>query len=153
MKKPLVVGRILYFFGYPILWKMLHNTTRAYVLVVVGSEVLVTKNFLGFHKIWRLPGGGLKKGEDRKLAVIRELAEEVGITTEVDCLQLLNAKPLKAPTFGYDYYLYVLKLSKKPIITVDKHEIANAEFLDVKSPNLPELSDEAHNAIKLAKIG
>jgi 8-oxo-dGTP pyrophosphatase MutT (NUDIX family) len=40
--------------------------------------VLVT---LSYAKGWRLPGGGQKRGEDSRAAMIRELREEIGLTS------------------------------------------------------------------------
>lgn len=42
-----------------------------------GRLVLVT---LSYAPGWRLPGGGLKRGEERTAAMLRELREEIGLT-------------------------------------------------------------------------
>ncbi|WP_210528837.1 NUDIX domain-containing protein [Rubellimicrobium arenae] len=42
-----------------------------------GDLILVR---LTYAKGWRLPGGGLKRGEDPQEAVLRELREEIGLT-------------------------------------------------------------------------
>ena len=36
----------------------------------------------GKTKVFHLPGGGTKKGEDRKKAAVRELHEETGLKTK-----------------------------------------------------------------------
>jgi ADP-ribose pyrophosphatase YjhB (NUDIX family) len=36
---------------------------------------------LRYARGWRLPGGGLEAGEDLRTAVLRELAEEIGMTS------------------------------------------------------------------------
>ncbi len=42
-----------------------------------GKIVLVT---LSYAHGWRLPGGGQKKSEDSRTAILRELYEEIGLT-------------------------------------------------------------------------
>jgi len=60
----------------------------AYALVVRDSPeraVLLTRNSVrGPHPgQWSLPGGGIEHGEDPRDAVVREVAEETGLTAEV----------------------------------------------------------------------
>ena len=49
-------------------------------LTAQGNVVLVT---LSYAKGWRLPGGGLKTGEDPREAMLRELREEIGLTAHL----------------------------------------------------------------------
>ncbi|MCY7397108.1 MAG: NUDIX domain-containing protein [Nocardioides sp.] len=63
-----------------------HGATRrqrvsAYALVVREEWVLLTRNSgLGPHPgHWTLPGGGVEHGEDPRVAVVREVAEETGL--------------------------------------------------------------------------
>ena len=35
---------------------------------------------LSYARGWRLPGGGVKRNEDRQEAMLRELSEEIGLT-------------------------------------------------------------------------
>lgn len=43
-----------------------------------GRVILVR---LSYADGWRLPGGGVGRGEDRKTAILRELREEIGLVT------------------------------------------------------------------------
>lgn len=50
-------------------------------LTSAGKVVLVT---LSYAKGWRLPGGGLKAGEDPREGMLRELREEIGLAAHLD---------------------------------------------------------------------
>ena len=64
-----------------------HHKQRvaAYALVVRDGSVLLTRNSpRGPHPgFWTLPGGGLEHGEAPRDAVVREVAEETGLSCEV----------------------------------------------------------------------
>ena len=64
--------RLLWFFTNP-------GTEGAHAIPLTpdGKVVLVT---LSYARGWRLPGGGVKAGEDPEAAVLRELREEIGMT-------------------------------------------------------------------------
>lgn len=126
------------------------NSIRAYVLVCVNDEVLLTKNWLGMHKKWRLPGGGVQEGEDPVTAVVRELAEEVGIKAKKSEIVALTKKPLTS-VFNYKYHLYTLRREMKPQVTADEREILEATFFSATSIQNVQLSEEAEAALELAK--
>jgi 8-oxo-dGTP pyrophosphatase MutT (NUDIX family) len=67
--------RIVWFFTRPRT-KGVHGIP----LTPEGKVVLVT---LSYAKGWRLPGGGLKAGEDPSKAILRELREEIGLAAYV----------------------------------------------------------------------
>jgi 8-oxo-dGTP diphosphatase len=148
--RPYFLGKIVYFFGFPLFRILIRNTIRAYVIILVDNEVLVTKNWLGFQKKWRLPGGGVQKGERHIVAAQRELKEEVGIATHEQNLEPVGTKPFRS-SFNYDYYLYVLRLPEKPELAIDKREIVSAEFMLVEKLSALSISEEVQNFLRLAK--
>lgn len=148
MKPPKVIGKIIYFCGYPLFRLLIKGTTRAYVVVRVKDELLVTQNWLGFQKKWRLPGGGVHDGEAPVRAVQRELAEEVGIDAKEQ-----NLAPLGEFTseFNYQYSLFELSLPEKPELTVDEREILRAQFMPMADIANTYVSEEIRNFLKLVK--
>ncbi len=148
MKPPKVFGKIIYFCGYPVFRLLIKGTTRAYVVVRVKDELLVTQNWLGFQKKWRLPGGGVHDGEAPVHAVQRELAEEVGVRTNEQNLQLLGEFTSE---FNYQYSLFELTLPEKPELTVDEREILRAQFMPLADIANVYVSEEIRNFLKLVK--
>jgi 8-oxo-dGTP pyrophosphatase MutT (NUDIX family) len=148
--KPFFIGKIVYFFGYPVFRLLIKNTTRAYVIVRFGDELLLTKNWLGFQKKWRLPGGGVQAGELPLAAAKRELYEEVGIQADERDLHLLQKKPFRSK-FNYDYYLFTVTVLSRPKLSIDKKEILAAKFVNKDSVAQKHISEEVHNFLRLAK--
>jgi 8-oxo-dGTP pyrophosphatase MutT (NUDIX family) len=64
-----------------VTWFISRPRTRgahAVAFTIEGRLVLVR---LSYAKGWRLPGGGLKSGEEPEQAVLRELEEEIGMSS------------------------------------------------------------------------
>jgi ADP-ribose pyrophosphatase YjhB (NUDIX family) len=148
--RPFFIGKIVYFFGYPVFRVLIRNSTRAYVIVRVGDEILLTKNWLGFQKKWRLPGGGVLGGEQPIFAAQRELKEEVGLLLHEQNLIALQEQPFRSK-FNYDYYLFTLTLPEKPVLEIDNKEILSAEFMALSELGTMHISEEVCNFLRLAK--
>jgi 8-oxo-dGTP pyrophosphatase MutT (NUDIX family) len=85
------------------------NTLGARALVFNrDGQVLLVKHTYEPH--WYLPGGGVKKGESPKAAVIRELKEETG----------LIVAPYEPVLFGIYYHTY-LDVNDYPVIYIVKN--------------------------------
>lgn len=79
----------------------------ACALVDADGRVLLTqrpegKNLAG---LWEFPGGKVESGETPEAALIRELAEEIGITTKEACLA-----PLTFASHSYDAFHLLMPL-------------------------------------------
>ena len=90
----------------------------ACALVDADNRVLIAqrpqgKNLAG---LWEFPGGKLEPGETPEDCLVRELAEELAVTTKPACLA-----PLTFASHGYDAFhllmpLYVCRRWEGPVI-------------------------------------
>ncbi len=128
MHAPLIIGKISYVLGYPFIRLWLWRSHRVYVLIIVDDALLVSKNWLGLHRKWRLPGGGAHKGEDEKVALQREVQEELGIQINVSSAQKLTPQPIRSNK-GYSYSVYTVNLAQQPILAVNHAEIVATAWI------------------------
>ena len=128
---PLWLGKVGYIITRPGFYVLIRFTRRAYVVLRVKDEIIVTKDWLDMHKIWRLPGGGVKRSETPKIGAKRELKEEVGINIDINGLKLV--KKGVHPSFKYHFWVYELVLDKKPNISINRYELADARWIDVRN--------------------
>jgi 8-oxo-dGTP diphosphatase len=79
----------------------------ACALIDADGRVLVTQRPEGkqLAGLWEFPGGKLEPGERPEAALIRELAEELGIAVEEPCLA-----PLTFASYGYEGFHLLMPL-------------------------------------------
>lgn len=89
--------------------------------IVLNSEhhVLLVQHTYDPH--WYIPGGGVKKGESVKTAMLRELYEEVGVTV-IGEPQLLGI-----------YHHYILGVNDYPVVyLINNFSLTKARSLEIK---------------------
>ena len=85
------------------------NTIGSRAIVInPDGQILLVKHTYQPH--WYLPGGGVKKGESAKAALLRELKEEVGLVVNLEELIL----------YGIYHHIY-MGVNDYPIIYVVKN--------------------------------
>lgn len=79
----------------------------ACALIDADNRVLIAKRPAGksMAGLWEFPGGKLEAGERPEEALIRELQEELGIETKIDCLA-----PLSFASHAYDEFHLLMPL-------------------------------------------
>lgn len=79
----------------------------ACALVDADGRVLLSQRPEGkkLAGLWEFPGGKVEAGETPESALIRELAEELGVITKEDCLA-----PLTFASYGYDDFHLLMPL-------------------------------------------
>ena len=83
----------------------------AVVLIDVDGRVLLAERPAGKHLagLWEFPGGKVQPGETPEAALIRELAEELGIDVEASCLAPFTFASYAYPEFHLLMPLYVCR--------------------------------------------
>ncbi|TPF74758.1 (deoxy)nucleoside triphosphate pyrophosphohydrolase [Brucella gallinifaecis] len=79
----------------------------ACALVDADGRVLLAQRPEGkaLAGLWEFPGGKVESGETPEETLIRELQEEIGVTTKVDCLA-----PLTFASYSYDNFHLLMPL-------------------------------------------
>lgn len=147
-----IVGKTVFWLGWPVLWVYLHRSTRVRVIVVHNDRILMLKTWLSADK-WSLPGGGLHRGEDPKVGVMRELKEETGIVLSVDALLDIGGGTVTHHKLKYAYMAFVAVLDSKPQTKIQHLEIAEAEWVLIKNLNSKNTSHDALEVIARWKQG
>jgi ADP-ribose pyrophosphatase len=88
--------------------------------------------------LWEFPGGKLEEGESPEAALVRELQEELGITTKENCLA-----PLTFASHAYEKFhllmpLYVCRRYEGMAQPLEHEEIKWVRPKDLRSYPMPE---------------
>lgn len=67
---------------------------------------------------WGVPGGKLEKSETAKMAVIREIHEEVGLNIDNNALEMIGQLYCRLPNMDYAYYLFKQSFKDFPTINL-----------------------------------
>src|SRR6266851_2104138 len=83
----------------------------AVALIDTDGRVLIAERPEGKHLagLWEFPGGKVQPGETPEVALIRELAEELGIDVEASCLAPFTFASYAYPDFHLLMPLYVCR--------------------------------------------
>ena len=121
--KPLV-----YKYGYQVLrlyWYIRRPQTQGVrTLILCGDQILLIKHTYG-SMLWTTPGGGIKRGEDLKQTVRREVQEEVGLelSTVTKVGEVQHEKEFKRDTIHV-----FLSRTQQTDLQIDQAEIAEARW-------------------------
>ena len=142
-----LVGKVLFWLGYPVLWLCLHNTLRTRVLVIVGEEVLLLQSWPG-NGMWSLPGGGLHKAEDPVQGALRELREETGLEVRSKQLQSFYEGVSRHYGIHISFICFAMELAEKPSIKKQSFEVAEASWLPLQEVAASNASPDVKQAVQ-----
>lgn len=118
----------------------------AKIILTRGSEILfVVQTYVTGY---RLPGGGINKGEVPEEAIRREVREELGIT--LGDITYLDSFFTDAEYKRDTVYVFTAELPEEPL-TLDDVEIASVHWFH--SDNLPRLSPLTMKMIEIYRKG
>ena len=115
-------------------WRIWRGTPIAGVSVIVtnlSGDVLLLRHSYG-PKVWSLPGGGMKRGEDPEECARREVQEELGIS--LDALEDVALIDEELSGSHHTAHLFAAIANARP--RPDKREVIEARFFPTHS--LPE---------------
>lgn len=118
------IGIGLYKLALPFIRPVIRHSTRAYVVIIYDKQIVLVKNWLARDN-WRLPGGGLKKGESPEHAVIREVKGELRLVLKQEKLVFLNKGTAKSDKLGYRFSNYYYVMDTYPRILPNIYEIVD----------------------------
>ena len=120
-------------------WFLLRpDTTSVKCLVTRTGSVLLVRHTYGDRSLWRLPGGGIKRGEQPAAAIQRELNEEVGVGAAVlHPIATLHEKKHASTT----YHCFEGQLDPT-LMTINPREIAEARWF-----RLDDLPTDSHGYV------
>lgn len=121
------LGRIAYWGVWPGSWLYLRGSHRTRLLLENDDSFLVVNNWLGTGK-WNLPGGGLHKGEDPGLGLLRELYEETGVSLDAGDLRVLAEEPYRIHGFSYRCTYFYARVAHRPMTRRRKPEITAIDW-------------------------
>jgi 8-oxo-dGTP pyrophosphatase MutT (NUDIX family) len=144
-----LIGRIVYIFTYPLFRVIVYGTNRAYVMLIYKDQAIISQNTLGWGNEWCLPGGGIKKGENPKIAAAREIKEELNIRILPSKLIQIGKKSYIS-RFGNNYVIYKYDLKYAPKIS-NSLEILQSKEVNFKHIKSYKLNEVANISLSLLK--
>ncbi len=143
-----VIGVAAFWLGWPVWYVYFkHSSLRSRVLVVCGDEALLIKGWLSRGK-WMLPGGGVGKRESTVAAAVRELKEEIDITTAESALQPVGRHISHFGGLQYKADYFILELQGLPDLKLQKHEIAEAKWFKLQDISSMQIDNEVAYVVK-----
>lgn len=118
----------------------MRNAARA--IVIKDDHLLVMHRNKYGSQYYTLPGGGIDAGESAEQAVIRELAEETGVTVALERLVFIENP---GERFGHQYIFLCSYVAGEPMLHPESEEaISNGKGHNLYTPQwlpLTQLAD------------
>ena len=113
---------------------------------IVGCFIEHDGRFLLLHRhsnkasgdTWGLPAGKMDSGENKKQAVLREVAEETGLRLPDNSVDYFDSLYVRDVDFDIEWHMYSIKFNELPTVQTNPHEhsefkwVSPAEALQMK---------------------
>jgi 8-oxo-dGTP pyrophosphatase MutT (NUDIX family) len=107
-----LLGRTLYNVALPFWHLRRHVPSRVRAVIInEKQQILLVKNWFGPGE-WELPGGAMLSFETPKQALVRELQEELRLTTSEEALRPTGILSYRKPLASYDAFCFTIKLKQ-----------------------------------------
>jgi 8-oxo-dGTP pyrophosphatase MutT (NUDIX family) len=135
----IALGRVLFVVLLPIMRPVLRRTERVYVAIIYDKQVVLIKNWLA-RDTWRLPGGGISKGETPEAAAVREMKEELRLILTESKLIRISSRSMETDSLGYRFTTFAYQMSTHPRRLEDQYEIVDyGTFFEAPKETQPEV--------------
>ncbi len=141
------IGTLLYWASWPVLTTFINGSRRTRLLLSSGDQVLVVQGWLSDGR-WGLPGGGIKKGEDPLVGVVRETKEETNLVIDPKIIRFIGEQPIRQNGFHYECHYFAAKLAT-PEQTKAHSEVMRTKWIDRRQLNKKNSSNDVLAALKL----
>jgi len=112
-------------------WRSFRGTPIAGVSVVIANsdgDILLLRHSYG-PRVWALPGGGLKSGEDPAEAARREIREELDMVLN----ELEPVARLEEDVFASHHVAHLFYATSDAVPVPDRREVITARFFPMHS--------------------
>jgi len=143
------VGRVLYWAGWPGIHLILRSSERTRVILLSDDKrCLVVRQWLG-DGAWKLPGGGISRGEKPVMAAVRELREELGVHIDARSLTFIQGTDINEHGHVYGAQLFGAYLGTNQPLTLRSWELAEAAWIDLDEALMGITDPQAQEAVRL----
>lgn len=134
VRRPLQwIGRLAYVVGWPVIHLILEGSERTRLVVLSSNRsCLVVQPYIG-SGTWKLPGGGMSRGETPPATAARELFEEVGLRVAAEHFALLGTMTMTEDGHRYRAHVLAVYVAQPPKLTLQWCEIAAARWLPLET--------------------
>jgi ADP-ribose pyrophosphatase YjhB (NUDIX family) len=141
------LGIVVFWLSWPVSYIYLHGSERTRVLLMSGDQILLVQDWHSDGK-WSLPGGGLRKGENRVAGAVRELQEEVGLQPTPQQLKPIASSVYRHHGLTSMNYYFLATLPEPMVVRTHFPEIIAAKWIDYHKVSLKDVAPDVQTALQ-----